>query len=87
MNEGQIVDIAQRAMYVAAITAIPILLLCLIVGIIVSIFQAVTQIHEQSLAFVPKIIVVLIFFAFAGSWFTGQLQSFTREAFRLITNL
>jgi flagellar biosynthetic protein FliQ len=85
MNQGQIIDIAQRAMYVAAVTTIPILLVCLVIGIIVSIFQAVTQIHEQSLAFVPKIVVVLVLLAFAGNWLVGQLASFTREVFSAIT--
>ena len=85
MNQGQIIDIAQRAMYVAAVTTIPILLVCLVIGIIVSIFQAVTQIHEQSLAFVPKIVVVLVLLAFAGNWLVAQLASFTREVFSAIT--
>lgn len=86
MNQGQIIDIAQRAMYVASVTTIPILLVCLVIGIIVSIFQAVTQIHEQSLAFVPKIVVVLVLLAFAGNWLVGQLASFTREVFSAITH-
>lgn len=87
MEQGQIIDIAQRALYVAAVTAVPILLICLAVGIIVSIFQAATQIHEQTLSFIPKIIIVLIFLAFAGSWIVGQVSGFTHEAFSLIASM
>ncbi|HEX3026321.1 MAG TPA: flagellar biosynthesis protein FliQ [Clostridia bacterium] len=87
MDEGQIIDIAQRAIYVASITAIPILIACLAVGIVISIFQAATQIHEQTLVFIPKIVVVVILLAVAGSWISGQLAEFTREAFGVIANL
>ena len=83
----QIIDIAQRAIYMAAILIIPILLVCLIVGVIISIFQSATQIHEQTLTFVPKVIAVLILLAVAGGWFVSQLESFTREVFTLITQL
>lgn len=87
MDTGQIISIAQRAMYVATIVAAPVLLICLVVGIIISIFQAATQIHEQSLTFVPKIVVMLIFFLFAGNWMLTQISDFTKEVFNLIANI
>jgi flagellar biosynthesis protein FliQ len=87
VDSGQIVDLTYRALYVATIVAAPILTLCLAVGIFISIFQAATQIHEQSLTFVPKIVVVLIFIAIAGSWMLTQLSDFTKEAFNLIANM
>lgn len=87
MNTSQIIDITRRAIYVATLVSAPVLIICLVVGIVISIFQAATQIHEQSLSFVPKIIVVVILLVVAGNWMVNQLSDFTREAFNLITNL
>lgn len=84
MDQSQIVDIAHRAMYVASVIAVPILLLCLVVGLIVSIFETATQIHEQALAFVPKIVAVVLLLVLAGGWMMNQLEDFTREVFNLI---
>lgn len=87
MDTGQIIDISRRAIYVAAVVSAPLLIICLVIGIVISIFQAATQIHEQSLTFVPKIIVVLILILFAGNWMVTQISDFTKEAFNLIANM
>lgn len=87
MDTGQIVDLAYRALYVATMVAAPVLLLCLAVGIFVSIFQAATQIHEQSLTFVPKIVAVLVLIMVAGGWMVVQISDFTKEAFSLIATM
>ena len=87
MNTGEIGAAASRAMYTAMEIAVPLLMVCLVVGIIISIFQATTQIHEQSLAFVPKVIAVVALLLIMGSWMAGQMGSFTREIFNKIANL
>jgi flagellar biosynthetic protein FliQ len=87
MNEAAIQMLATRAMYMAVILALPLLVACLSIGIVVSIFQAVTQIHEQSLSFVPKVVAVLALLAIIGSWMVGQLESFTREIFNALTQI
>jgi flagellar biosynthetic protein FliQ len=87
MNEATIQLLATRAMYMAVILALPLLVACLAIGIVVSIFQAVTQIHEQSLSFVPKVIAVLALLAIIGSWMVGQLESFTREIFNALSQI
>lgn len=87
MDTGQIIDITRRALYIATIVAGPLLLICLIIGIVISIFQAATQIHEQSLTFVPKIIVVIILIVVAGNWMVAQISDFTREVFSLVANM
>jgi flagellar biosynthesis protein FliQ len=87
MNVDQITDFAHRAMSVAAMLAVPILLVCLIVGLVVSIFETATQVHEQALAFVTKIAAVIMLLAIMGGWMVLQLQSFTREIFTAISNL
>lgn len=87
LDTSQILDITRRAIYVATVVAAPVLIICLIVGIVVSIFQAATQIHEQTLSFVPKIVVVLIIMVVAGDWMVTQVSDFTKEAFNLIANM
>lgn len=87
MDTGQIIDISRRALYVATVVSAPILIICLAVGIFISIFQAATQIHEQSLTFVPKIIIVLIIILVAGNWMVTQISDFTKEVFNLIANI
>ena len=59
----------------------PILLLCMLVGVIIAILQAVTQIHEQSIAFVLKLIVVISVLALGGGWMLVTLQDFARMLF------
>lgn len=87
MNLGQISDITHRAMVMVGIVGIPLLAVCLIVGLIVSIFETATQIHEQSLNFLPKLVAVLLVLLVAGGWMAGQLMSFTREIFQSIAGI
>lgn len=87
MNQSALSDLAVRAMYIAAMVSLPILIVCLAVGIIISIFQATTQIHEQSLTFVPKILAVMILLAVMGSWIVAQLSLFTHEVFSRIAGI
>lgn len=87
MEISAISQIASRALYMALILTTPLLIICLAVGVIISIFQATTQIHEQSLAFVPKVIAVIFTLAIAGSWMVGQLETFFREIFAKIASL
>jgi flagellar biosynthetic protein FliQ len=87
MSETQIIDIVHRAFYIAAITSFPILGVCLVAGVIISIFETITQIHEQALTFVPKLILVGILLLIGGGWMMGQLESFMREVFSLIASL
>lgn len=76
MTEGQVLDIAREALYTIIICAAPMLLISLVVGLIVSIFQTVTSIQEQTLTFVPKIICVFIGMMLFGSWILTNLTEF-----------
>lgn len=60
MTEGQVLDVAKEAIYTIIICSAPMLIISLVVGLIVSIFQTVTSIQEQTLTFVPKIIAVFV---------------------------
>ena len=76
ITEGQVLDIAREAFYMIITCSAPILLISLLVGLIVSIFQTVTSIQEQTLTFVPKIVSVFLGMMLFGSWILNQLSGF-----------
>lgn len=78
------VDILRQGVGVALKIAAPLLILSMVVGIVVAIFQAVTQIHEQSLAFIVKLIVVVLVLLIGGGWMLENLQDFARYLFTLM---
>jgi len=86
MDTGQVADLLRDAIGVALRLASPMLLLAMIVGVIVAIFQAVTQIHEQTIGFILKLIVVVAVLLVAGGWMLDTLQDFTRQVFSLIAS-
>ncbi|MDR7243371.1 flagellar biosynthesis protein FliQ [Priestia megaterium] len=81
MNGEFVISLAEKGVYTILIVSGPLLLLALVVGLIISIFQATTQIQEQTLAFVPKIVAVLIGIVFFGPWMLSKMISFTYEIF------
>ena len=80
----EVVDIMREAILVALKLGGPVLLLSMLAGILVAIFQAVTQIHEQSLAFIVKLIIVVLILVVAGGWMLETLLDFTRDLFTLM---
>jgi flagellar biosynthetic protein FliQ len=76
MTPEFVVNFAQEAIKVTLFVSMPMLALGLIVGVAISIFQAVTQIQEMTLTFVPKILVVLLALLFFSNWMLGQLMNF-----------
>lgn len=79
-----VVDVFRDAIGVVIRLAAPMLLLSMVVGVIVAILQAVTQIHEQTISFILKLIVVVLFLVMGGSWMLTNLQDFTLELFELM---
>ena len=76
MTEGQVLDIARQALYTIILCSAPLLIISLGVGLVVSIFQTVTSIQEQTLTFVPKIICVFLGMMIFGSWILTNLTEF-----------
>ena len=76
MTEGQVLDIARQALYIIILCSAPLLIISLVVGLVVSIFQTVTSIQEQTLTFVPKIICVFLGMMIFGSWILTNLTEF-----------
>ena len=86
MTPDFVVTFAQEAIKVTILVAMPMLGLGLAVGLLVSIFQAVTQIHEMTLTFVPKILVVLIALLYFASWMLEHLMRFASTTIEQIPN-
>ncbi len=84
MNASEVGTVLHEALLVVVKLAGPTLLMCMLVGVITAIFQAVTQIHEQSLAFILKLVVVFLFLLLGGSWMLQNLQDFTYYVFELM---
>jgi flagellar biosynthetic protein FliQ len=79
MSTEFIIGLAGQAVYIVLETSAPMLILGLAVGLIISIFQATTQIQEQTLAFVPKIVAVLLALLLFGPWIITKLVDFTSQ--------
>lgn len=87
MTSGQAMDILREAMMVAIKLAGPMLIVGMLVGLIISIFQAATQIHEQTLTFVPKLLIIALLLLMTGSWMIETMQDFVYNLFSIIANL
>jgi flagellar biosynthesis protein FliQ len=85
MTPETVITIAEEGIWTVLLICGPLLILALVVGLIVSIFQATTQIQEQTLAFVPKIVAVLLGMIFFGPWMLSQLLSYTTDIFSNLT--
>ncbi|MBE4908715.1 flagellar biosynthesis protein FliQ [Bacillus luteolus] len=81
MSPEFVISLAEKGVYTTLIISGPLLLLALVVGLIVSVFQATTQIQEQTLAFVPKIIAVLVGLIFFGPWMLTHMLSYAHDIF------
>ena len=86
MDPTQVADLLRDGVNVALKLASPMLLLSMLVGVVVAIFQDVTQIHEQTIGFVLKLIIVVGVLLVAGGWMMDTLQDYTREIFSLIAS-
>ena len=84
MNEDIVIQLGQDALKTLAMLSAPLLISTLVIGLIVSIFQAATQINEQTLTFIPKIIAMTAVMAFFGPWMLQQMLNFTIEIFQKI---
>lgn len=76
MTIDDVVQICSRALYIICITAAPVLLVSLVVGLIVSIFQTVTSIQEQTLTFVPKVLAIFATIIILGHWMLNNMVEY-----------
>ncbi|WP_293661383.1 flagellar biosynthesis protein FliQ [Rhodoferax sp. OV413] len=84
MNAQAVLTMGQEALLMLLMVSAPVLAAALIVGLLVSLFQAVTQINEATLAFVPKLVAVIAVFAIAGPWMLTMLVEYIRRILEAI---
>jgi flagellar biosynthesis protein FliQ len=87
MSEQMAVEICKEAIWTTLLVAAPMLIAGLVVGIVVSLFQSVTQIHEMTLTFIPKILAVVFVLILTMPWIMRVLLSYTTELFSVISHL
>jgi flagellar biosynthesis protein FliQ len=86
MTEGMVLDLARHALTITIQLSAPILIFSLVSGLVISIFQAVTQINEMTLAFVPKIVAVLIAAVIFGPWMLNSMIAYVTNLFVSLPN-
>lgn len=84
MNAQIVLTMGQEALLMLLMVSAPVLGAALVVGLLVSLFQAVTQIHEATLAFVPKLVAVIAVFAIAGPWMLTMLVEYLKRTMEAI---
>lgn len=87
MDQDTVMNLSTQALDLAIKIGGPLLLVGLVVGLVVSVFQAITQIQEQSLSFIPKIIATAVVLIVAGPWMMNQLLAYTENLYRSIPAL
>jgi len=83
MTPQEVITIGQEAVYVAVLVSAPLLLTALLVGLVISILQAITSIQDQALTFVPKIVAMILVAAALISWIAERLITYTAELLTL----
>ena len=87
MTQDTVVSVAVSAMELALKVGAPIMLVALVIGLGVSVFQAVTQIQEQTLSFIPKIVGMAVVVVIAGPWMLGQMITWTQQLYAGIPSM
>lgn len=84
MDSSQALDIIRNGLLIAVKLSSPVLILSMGIGVIISIIQAATQIHEQTITFVPKLLAIVAVFLVTGSWMLKVMQEYMMEIFNLM---
>ena len=87
MTQGDVLAVFQEALLVAMKISAPILIASIVIGLVVAIFQAATQIHEQTLTFVPKVLVIALMLIVMGSWMMTLMLDLIHYVFSLMVAL
>ncbi|MEK6788168.1 MAG: flagellar biosynthesis protein FliQ [Pseudomonadota bacterium] len=87
MTPDMVIEIGRQALVVTALLAAPLLISALVVGLLVGMFQAATQIQDMTLSFIPKLIVLVIALGLTGHWMLRLLIDYTRNLFQMIPGI
>lgn len=87
MSQDQVLSIFKQALWLVLELAGPMLLISIILGLVIAIIQAATQVHEQTLTFVPKLIAIGVILIVTAPWMMGVMEDFTKNLFDLMTTI
>jgi flagellar biosynthetic protein FliQ len=87
MNAQTVISLVQQALEILVLVSAPLLLTALAVGLLISVFQAATQINEMTLSFIPKLLAMFLVVILAGPWMLSTLIDFTRQLFSSIPQI
>jgi flagellar biosynthesis protein FliQ len=87
VNQDVVINVGMQAMQLAFKVSMPLLLVGLVVGLLVSVFQAVTQIQEQTLTFIPKIVAMGVVLVIAGPWMLSEVVTYTQQLYSSIPTM
>jgi len=87
MTQDQVLSIFKEALWLVLELSGPMLIISIVLGLVIAILQAATQIHEQTLTFVPKLVAIAVILLITGPWMMNVLNDFTIKLFEMITKL
>ena len=87
MTPDTVMDLAHSALWITMLVAAPLLLVALVAGLVIGMLQAATQVHEQTLSFIPKLLLIVVTLFAAGPWMLRILVDFTRDLYTSIPQL
>ena len=87
MTQGDVLAILQESLLVALKLSAPMLVISIAIGLVIAIFQAATQIHEQTLTFVPKVLAIALLLIILGSWMMTLMNDLVQRLFQIMTRL
>lgn len=87
MSQDAVLEVFHDALMLALLLCGPMLVISIIVGLVISIIQAATQVHEQTITFVPKLVAIALILLLTGPWMMNQMNEFTVKLFDLISQI
>ena len=87
MTQDQVLSIFKEALWLVLELSGPMLIISIVIGLVIAIFQAATQIHEQTLTFVPKLVAIAVILLITGPWMMNVMNDFTVKLFEMITKI
>ncbi len=87
MSQDAVLEVFHDALMLALMLCGPMLIISIIVGLVISIIQAATQVHEQTITFVPKLVAIALILLVTGPWMMNQMNEFTVKLFDLISQI
>jgi flagellar biosynthetic protein FliQ len=87
MTPDTVMDLAHNALWITVLVAAPLLLVALLAGLVIGMLQAATQVHEQTLSFIPKLLLLVVTLFAAGPWMLRVMIEFTRDLYSSIPTL